>query len=152
MSRAKADEARHIEGVSQRWFEGQPGILAVAEGAVESHPLLGEPAQIDVAATVAAGDVVVGLLDGGLATGVLRGGLVVEAHVGKPRHAVAAAVEPGDPWRAADREVDLTALQVKVLGDLGARLTGAHDQHRTLGELIGFTVLLGVNLGDRIVQ
>ncbi len=143
---------RLVERRLQRRFEGQPCVLAVGQRPVQPHALGGEATQVDVAPAVAAGDVVVGLLDRGLAAWILGRGLVVEAHVGQPRHAVAAAVEPGHAGRTADREVHLPSGEVQVLGDLRSGLPGADHQHGAIRQLIRVAVLLRMQLGDRRIQ
>ena len=83
-----------------------PGAACVVgERTVEPHPLGGKPAQVDVAAAVAAGDVVVRLGADGLAARVLGDRHPVVAHLVEPVGDVPAPMEARHPRRAADRQV-----------------------------------------------
>lgn len=115
--------------------------------AVQRHAADGELPQIDVAAAVAPRDVVVGGLP--LGEAARRDRHVVQAHLGEPGHAVPAPVEPGDTGCPAHGEVHVAALDVQVLGDLGARLPGADDEHRPLRQLARVAVLVRVHMRDR---
>ena len=91
-------------------------------------PSLGEFAQVDVAAAVAAGEVMVGFLADFFAQRMLIDRQIVLAEVGQPVHRVLAAVAARAAGRAADDEVGLAAVEMQVLGDLAAGLAAADDQ------------------------
>ena len=100
-----------------------------ADVAVEPHPLGGEPAQVDITAAVAAGDVVVGVAPHALAQRMLVDRHVVVVQVVEPGDHITAAVETGHPGSAPDGEMGLATGEMQVLGDLRARLPAADDEH-----------------------
>lgn len=116
--------------------------------AVQAHPVTGEGAQVDVAAAVAPGDVVVDPHPDGPRVVELVDAAGVVTHVVEPGDAVPAAVEPGHTGRAADSQMDLPACQVQILGDLTAGLPRADHQDGPVGKLGRVAVAGGVNLLD----
>ncbi len=132
--------------------EQNPAAFQVFQAPVQAHAFQGEAAQVDVAAAVAAGDVVVGLCFDLILAEVLAHRNAVVAHVVQPGDHVTAPVEARDPRRGAHRQVHLAAGQVQVLGDLAAGLAGAHHQHRSLGQGVRITIGGGVQLGQVVGQ
>ncbi len=102
---------------------------------VQPHPVPGERPQVDVVPAVPAGHVMVGPEPHRVGVVELGDRPAVVTHVIQPGHHVPAAVPPGDPRRAAHRQVNAAARQVQVLGDLAAGLPGTDDEHVTVGEL-----------------
>ena len=91
-------------------------------------------AQIDVAAAVAAGDVVIGLVAHALAQRMLVHRQIVVAHQVQPLDHVLAAIAPRHPRRIADAQMHLAAGEMQILGDLAAGLSAAHHQHGAGGK------------------
>ena len=76
-------------------------------------------------------------------------GLVVPvAENPQPPDEILAAIGPGRPVVRADRQVDALAGAQQLVGDLGARRSGADHQHRTIGQLAGIAVGVGMDLHD----
>ena len=112
-------------------------------------PSVTKLAEVDLAATVAAGEVMVGLLTNLLAQRVgVRGGLIV-AHLGEPIDRVLAAVFARRAWRITNGEMHLPTGEVEIFGNLAARLTGTHDQHLAIRDLRRVLVVLRMDLMQR---
>ena len=115
---------------------------------MQLHAFQRELAQVDVAPTIAAGDIVVGVVAHALAQRVLVHGHVVVVHVGQPVDHVAAPVEACTARCIAHGQVHLAAGQVQVFGDLRSGLARAHHQHGAIGQRLRVAVLLGMDLHD----
>lgn len=105
-------------------------------------------AQIDVAAAVAAGHVVIGLVAHAFAQGVLMHRQIVIAHQVQPLDHILAAVAARHPRRVGDAQMNLAAGEMHILGDLAAGLAAADHQHGTRGQLFRIAVDRRVNLHD----
>ena len=73
---------------------------------------------------------------------------VEEADLRQPRDYILAAIATGCSSRAADAQEDASTLLVELLGNLGARLRAADDEHRALRERFRIVIPATVELGD----
>jgi hypothetical protein len=99
------------------------------------HTLEGALPQIDVATTITACDVVIGLITHTFAQRMLVDWQIVVAHQVQPLDDIFAAIAPRHSRCIADAEIDLATGDMQVLSDLTAGLTATNHQHRSLGKL-----------------
>lgn len=105
--------------------------------------LTGELAQVDVVAAVGARDMRIaakprGRRRQGLDDGKWNAGIrAMQEALQQPPDDVTTAVAPRGAGAHGHGEVNLTAGLVELLGNLGARLTGADHEHGTVGKLPG---------------
>ena len=130
---------------------GEAGLHA-RQRPVQRHALDGEAPQIDVAAAVAPGDVMVGLVAHPLAQRVTVHRQIVVAHQMQPFDHILATVEAGDARRAADAQMHLAAVEMQVLGDLRPRLSGADHQHGAGRQRSRVPIVRRMHLQDRRID
>ena len=137
-----------IEAVRQIVGEHQAIAPDVEQAPVELHALERALAQVDVAAAVAPGHVVIGLVAHAFAQRMLVHRQIVVAHHVQPLDHVLAAVAPRHARRVADAEMHLAAGEMQILGDLAAGLAAADDQHGALRKRIRIAVVRRMDLHD----
>ena len=131
------------QAVGQVGREVQRAFARCFDPAQQRHSLRREVAKIDGVAAIRAGDQrqrLVGstLFDGGL----------VQPQFGQPPDEIPSSISTRQATVATDRKIDAAAGANELFGDLGAGGTGADDQHRPGGKLVGVAIATGVNLKE----
>ena len=100
---------------------------------MQSHPLQGPTAQVDLAPPIPTGEVVIrfGTHTARVCMFADRHGVV--AHAIQPVHDISAPVSTRRTGSAAHAQVHRSSCQKKIFGDLASGLTTAHHQDRTWG-------------------
>ena len=127
--------------------DGESFLADSLDVAVELHSFGGEFAEVDFVATIATGEVVVGI------AGFVGIGLVVDtdfvvAHFFQPGDGVFSAIEAGGTGGVAEAEVDLAAFDMEFFCQLTTGLAGANDDHFAGGDVVGVVVVGRENLFD----
>ncbi|OAG75220.1 hypothetical protein Amal_03606 [Acetobacter malorum] len=96
--------------------------------------------------SVAARNVMIGLVTGSVAQRVIVHRKIVKTHVCKPVHHVTPAIETRDTRGGADTKMNLAFFKKQILDNLRARLATSHNQHSPFRQLGCIAVILRVNL------
>ena len=130
-----------VEIPGQIVSEAQRAVLDIVKPAVQRHALQGKLAQVDIAAAIPSGQIMVGILAHLFLQAVLIHRQVVLAEVVEPFDRIAAAIHPRTTRCAADREMHFPTRKVQVFRDLTAGLATAHHQDFARRQLVGILVL-----------
>jgi hypothetical protein len=121
--------------------ERQQVCVEADQSSIQLHSTQREGAQVDVAAAVAARDVMVGVVAYAFAQRMFIHGLVVVPHVGQPVHGITPPIEARASRRVAGRQIYAASRQVQVFRDLCTGLARPDDQYRSFGQGLWIAVI-----------
>jgi hypothetical protein len=101
---------------------------------MKMHALECAGPQIDLSASIASGEVVVGLGANGARIGVICDRHGVIPYTVQPIHNIFAAITPGGAWRRANTQMNLSTSEKEVLSDLTTGLSTSDNKDGPLRE------------------